>query len=160
MTEFERSLVQAFNEYLGLEPPKGYAHRKKQHRFSSQECDVLVDSSTDRFYLAIECKSIKDSSTNKLYFTTHFSETDEGHQLDRLKEFCKKSGRTGYIAVEVKRGQGRQRRAFMVPLDMIHGMYSDGEPGIRISTFTEDRNIIEIPRDGSEYTVPSRLLTG
>ncbi|MFB6147254.1 MAG: hypothetical protein ABEJ66_00060 [Candidatus Nanohaloarchaea archaeon] len=65
MTEFERELVNAFNDFFEEEDIDGIAHRKKQHRFSSQLCDVLVDSEHEMFYLAIENKSVKEDSTNK-----------------------------------------------------------------------------------------------
>lgn len=149
--QFERALADAFNDHLGEEPPRGYAHRKKQHRFTSQECDVMVDSPMDEFYLAIECKSIKDDSTNKLYFSTHFSDG----QLDRLKRFCDMSGRTGYVAVEVKRGAGIQRRAFLLPLETVLD-YRRTEAGIPLGHMED---YTEIPRKGSEYRTSIDTVT-
>ncbi|MDY6761782.1 MAG: hypothetical protein SVY41_01915, partial [Candidatus Nanohaloarchaea archaeon] len=69
MTEFERELVNAFNRYFEESNERGIAYRRKQHRFSSQFVDVLVDSIRPEFYLAIENKSISTSATNKLYFS-------------------------------------------------------------------------------------------
>jgi len=147
---FESDLANAFNKYLGEEPPRGYAHRKKQHRFTSQECDVLVDSPRDEFYLAIECKSVSNSSTNKLYFSTHFSDG----QIDRLTEFCSKTGRQGYVAVEVKRGTGKQRKAYMVPLTKVLDIRA-GEAGIPLGRLPRYK---EIQRDGSDYVVDLELV--
>ncbi|MFB6182452.1 MAG: hypothetical protein ABEI78_00155 [Candidatus Nanohaloarchaea archaeon] len=150
MTDFERELVNAFNTFFEEEDIDGIAHRKKQHRFSSQLCDVLVDSRHDMFYLAIENKSIKKSKTNKLYFTQHFSDSSEGHQVERITEFLNKSGRTGYLAVEVKRGRGRQRKAYLVPWKEVWDRYESGDPGISLEEL-KDHN--EILRESENYNI-------
>lgn len=150
MTDFERALVNAFNRFFEEEQIDGIAHRKKQHRFSSQLCDVLVDSEHDMFYLAVENKSVKTSSTNKLYFSQHFSESDGGHQVDRITDFLERSGRTGFLAVELKRGVGRPRKAFMVPWSDLLELYRSEEAGMSIDTI---KQYPEILRDSQEYSV-------
>lgn len=150
MTEFERELVKAFNQFFEEENINGIAHRKKQHRFSSQLCDVLVDSEHDMFYLAIENKSVKTSSTNKLYFSQHFSVSDGGHQVERISDFLDKSGRKGLLAVELKRGRGRPREAYVVPWSVIREKYEAGETGLHLD---EIRNHPEILRKSENYSV-------
>ncbi|WEL19302.1 hypothetical protein [Candidatus Nanohalococcus occultus] len=150
MTDFERALVNAFNEFFEDEEINGIAHRKKQHRFSSQLCDVLVDSEHDMFYLAIENKSVKTSSTNKLYFSQHFSESKGGHQVARISDFLDRSGRTGFLAVEFKRGVGRPRKAYMVPWEEVRERYENGEPGLHLD---EIKDYPEILRDSQSYSV-------
>ncbi len=150
MTEFERELVNAFNNFFEEEDINGIAHRKKQHRFSSQLCDVLVDSEHDMFYLAIENKSIKESSTGKLYFSQHFSESDKGHQVDRISDFLDRSGRKGLLAVEIKRGRGRPREAFVVPWEVVRRRYEAGEAGLSLE---EIRDHPEILRSSESYSV-------
>lgn len=150
MTDFERELVNAFNKFFEEEEINGIAHRKKQHRFSSQLCDVLVDSKHEMFYLAIENKSVKTSSTNKLYFSQHFSDTQDGHQVERISDFLDRSGRKGFLAVELKRGRGRSRKAYMVPWTIIRQRYENGEPGLSID---EIREHPEIFRSGEVYSV-------
>lgn len=150
MTDFERALVNAFNEFFEEEDIKGIAHRKKQHRFSSQLCDVLVDSEHDMFYLAIENKSVKTSSTNKLYFSQHFSESKGGHQVERISDFLDRSGRTGFLAVEFKRGVGRPRKAFMVPWKVVRERYGQGDSGLHLD---EIKDYPEILRDSQSYSV-------
>lgn len=142
--------MNAFNRFFNASEYAGIAHRKKQHRFSSQLCDVLVDSPHPRFYLAIENKSVKTSSANKLYFSQHFSESDGGHQVDRISEFVDRSGRTGYLSVELKRGRGRQRKAYLVPWDVVREAYADGETGLHLDTV---RDCTEVVRDGEDYDV-------
>ncbi|MDY6768940.1 MAG: hypothetical protein SVW02_02420 [Candidatus Nanohaloarchaea archaeon] len=154
MTEFERELVKAFNRYFEENDERGIAYRRKQHRFSSQFVDVLVDSIKPEFYLAIENKSISTSATNKLYFSQHFSESEDGHQVDRITDFLQRSGRTGFLAVEVKRGRGRQRKAFLVPWKHLRQRYEEGEAGIAIDDLEEHR---ELERDSESYDVRTVL---
>jgi Holliday junction resolvase len=155
MTDFERALVNSFNKFFAEEDIDGIAHRKKQHRFSSQLCDVLVDSPHEMFYLAIENKSVKTSSTNKLYFSQHFSESDKGHQVERISDFVDRSGRTGFLAVELKRGRGRSRKAYMVPWDAVREAYQDGSSGLHIDEIQE---FPEILRDSEDYSVAEMCM--
>lgn len=150
MTDFERELVNAFNNFFEEEEINGIAHRKKQHRFSSQLCDVLVDSAHEMFYLAIENKSVKTSSTNKLYFSQHFSNSNNGHQVARISDFLDRSGRKGFLAVELKRGRGRPRKAYMVPWQIVRDRYEAGETGIHLE---EIQDYPEILRSSEEYSV-------
>ena len=150
MTDFERELVNAFNRFFEEEGLNGIAHRKKQHRFSSQLCDVLVDSPHDMFYLAIENKSVKTSSTNKLYFSQHFSTSDNGHQVARISDFLDRSGRQGYLAVELKRGRGRPRKAYMVPWRFIRERYENGETGLHLDELDQ---FPEILRSSENYSI-------
>lgn len=152
MTDFERALVNAFNRHFDDTGIKGIAYRRKQHRFSSQFVDVLVDSMQPQFYLAIENKSIKTESSNKLYFSQHFSESQDGHQVDRISEFLNLSGRNGYLAVELRNGRGTPREAYLLPWHAIRQPYEDGEPGVPLEAI---RDHPTITRDGEQYDVAS-----
>lgn len=155
MTDFERALVNSFNNFFEEEEMKGIAHRKKQHRFSSQLCDVLVDSPHEAFYLAIENKSVKVDSTNKLYFSQHFSKTDAGHQIERISDFIDKSGRKGFLAVEFKRGRGRSRKAFMIPWKDLRLKYNSSEAGIPLE---EIEKYPEISRLSEDYDLRDNMV--
>jgi Holliday junction resolvase len=155
MTDFERALVNSFNEFFEQEDIQGIAHRKKQHRFSSQLCDVLVDSKHDTFYLAIENKSVKTSSTNKLYFSQHFSESKNGHQIERITDFLNRSGRRGYLAVEFKRGRGKARKAYMVPWEVLLDYYESDEAGMPLEEIQEYH---EIFRDSESYDLTQNMM--
>lgn len=134
----------------------GIAHRKKQHRYTSQLTDVLVDSTHPCFYQAIECKGLKEDCNNKIYFSSHFSENDEGHQIERMKDFCERSGRAGYLAVEIKRGRGKPKTAYLIPWTVLESYYYDDMPGISLSDL-EDIGF-KLERDGSNYVVNQRLV--
>lgn len=142
--------MNAFNRFFTDSEYSGIAHRKKQHRFSSQLVDVLVDSPHPRFYLAIENKSVKTASTNAVYFSQHFSTSKDGHQVDRISDFVDRSGRTGYLAVELKRGRGRSREAYLVPWNMVREAYENDETGLHLD---QVRECTEVVRDGVEYDI-------
>jgi Holliday junction resolvase len=155
MTDFERALVNSFNQFFKEEGIEGIAHRKKQHRFSSQLCDVLVDSPHETFYLAIENKSVKTTSTNKLYFSQHFSTSNGGHQVERISDFIDRSGRTGFLAVEFKRGRGRPRKAYMVPWRSLRRCYENGETGMHLKDIQE---FPEIFRNSEDYDLRENMV--
>ncbi|ABE52413.1 hypothetical protein [Methanococcoides burtonii] len=127
MTEFERELVLSFNAFFEATDVRGIAHRLKQHRFTPQFLDVLVDSLNPDYYLGIECKSISvEKGANALYFTQHFTVDKKGaHQIDRISDFLRRSGRTGYLAVELRMGVGKSRKAHIVPWDELRDRYHD-----------------------------------
>jgi Holliday junction resolvase len=155
MTDFERALVNSFNSFFDDEDIEGIAHRKKQHRFSSQLCDVLVDSPHEMFYMAIENKSVKTSSTNKLYFSQHFSESKNGHQVERISDFVDRSGRRGFLAVELKRGRGRARKAYLVPWEAVREAYQAGESGLHIDDI---QDYPEILRESEDYSIAEMAM--
>ena len=154
MTEFERSLVNSFNRFFRSEGIRGIAYRRKQHRFSSQFVDILVDSFNPDYYLAIENKSLKTSTSDKLYFSQHFSKNEEGHQVERIDNFIHRSGRRGFLAVELRRGCGKPRKAFMIPWDEILERYEGDSTGLSVD---EIKKFPEIRRDSAEYLVEKTM---
>ncbi|WP_406659961.1 hypothetical protein V7O66_08910 [Methanolobus sp. ZRKC3] len=153
MTEFERVLVQSFNEYFGETGIKGIAHRLKQHRFTPQFLDVLVDSLDPDYYMGIECKSISvDKGAKALYFTQHFTVDKKGsHQIERISDFLLRSGRTGFLAVELKMGVGHSREAYIVPWTTLYEKYNDADTN-KI-TIDHIREFPRIERNGSKYHI-------
>lgn len=149
MSDFERALVQAFNRYFEDNDIHSIAYRRKQHRFSSQVCDILVDSQHPEYYLAIENKSISLKSRKKLYFSQHFS-TEPKHQVERISQFLRRSGRKGYLALEVKRGRGKARKAYLLPWDFIKQRYEGDACGVPVDKAQE---FPEIKRNGTDYKV-------
>jgi len=116
MNNFESSLAKSFNEFFSENNIRGICHRLKQSRFATQIVDLLVDSLDPDYYLAIECKSIDATNTNALYFSQHFTVDKDGiHQVTRISDFLYRSGRRGFLAVELRLGSGRKKNAYMVP---------------------------------------------
>jgi len=68
MPDFEWALVSALNSFFEKDGIAAIAYRLKQSRFSGQFMDILVDSKTPEYYLAIECKSLDARKTKSLYF--------------------------------------------------------------------------------------------
>ncbi|ADI74874.1 conserved hypothetical protein [Methanohalobium evestigatum Z-7303] len=160
MTEFERVLVQSFNTFFEQNGIKGIAHRLKQHRFAQQFLDVLVDSLDPDYYLGIECKSISvDKGANALYFTQHFTtDKNDMHQINRISDFLNKSGRTGFLAVELRMGSGCSRKAHIIPWTELVERFHNGESKYTVS---EIQAFPEIERDGSGYVIdPKKWILG
>jgi len=113
MSDFEREIVHCLNRFFVAHHIQGFAYRLKQHKFTSQYVDVLVDSLNPSYYLSIECKSIIDK---KLYFSQHFhSDKKNVHQVDAISDFLAKTGRIGFLAVEFRQGPGKPSEAFLIP---------------------------------------------
>lgn len=153
MTEFERILVQSFNSFFEDNKFKGISYRLKQHRFTPQFLDVLVDSLDPDYYMGIECKSISvDKGAKALYFTQHFTTDKNGaHQIERISDFLLRSGRTGFLAVELRMGVGKAREAYMVPWTELCRKYNEeGTPKI---TVDEIREYPQIKREKNKYLI-------
>jgi hypothetical protein len=151
MTEFERELVNSFNTYIKENGIRAISYRLKQHRFTPQFLDVLVDSLNPDLYLGIECKSISvEKGANALYFTQHFTVDKNGiHQIDRISEYLNRSGRRGFLAVELRLGPGHGREAYMVPWNELKNKYLTHTLKL---TLEEIRSFPEIKR-GKDYKI-------
>jgi len=152
VTEFERVLVNSFNAYIEEKGIRAISYRLKQHRFTAQFLDVLVDSLDPDLYLGIECKSISvDKGANALYFSQHFTVDKRGvHQIERISEYLNKSGRRGFLAVELRLGTGHGREAYMVPWEDLEKSYHAETLKL---TLKEIRNYPEIKRNGKDYAI-------
>ena len=86
---------------------------------------MLVDSLDPDLYLGIECKSISvEKGASALYFTQHFTVDKKGiHQIDRISDYLNRSGRRGFLAVELRLGTGHDREAYMVPWEELEKSY-------------------------------------
>jgi hypothetical protein len=152
MSNFERELVISFNDYFVESSLDAIAYRMKQHRFSQQMLDILVDSLDRRLYLGIECKSISASKgATALYFSQHFSVNKRGeHQVTKMQEFIRKSGRTGYLAVELRMGSGKSKAAYFIAWPDVWRRYIEGHAGFSIE---EIRGTEPIVRNEGKYAV-------
>ena len=152
MSNFERELVRSFNVYFSQQDIEAIAYRMKQHRFSEQMLDILVDSSDRRRYLGIECKSISLSKgATALYFSQHFSVNKRGeHQVAKMQEFIRKSGRGGFLAVELRMGSGRSKAAYFIPWAHVWHRYSERQTGFSIE---EIRNSMLVAHNDGHYEV-------
>lgn len=144
-------MVKSFNDYFTETGIRGISHRLKQHRFTPQFMDILVDSLDPDYYLGIECKSISvEKGAKALYFTQHFTEDKNGiHQIDRISSFLELSGRRGFLAVELRFGVGRDKKAYAIPWPDLLKNY---ETGLKM-TIEEIAAYPEITRTGGRYRV-------
>jgi len=149
MTEFEREIVRSFNKFFEQNQIDGIAYRIKQHRFSSQILDVLIDSSHEDYYLGIECKSVS-AKTGALYFTQHFGID----QIERIDDFLRRSGRKGLLAVELKHGKGKPRRAYIIKWTDLKKRYLAEGVGF---TVEEIMRFPQIRRRNRSYVIDAQL---
>jgi Holliday junction resolvase len=149
MSDFEREIVHCLNRFFKTHHIQGFAYRLKQHKFTSQYVDVLVDSLNPSYYLSIECKSIID---RKLYFSQHFhSDKNNVHQVDAISDFLLKTGRIGFLAVEFRQGPGKASEAFLIPWQVVVGHFRDNK-GI---TIDDARSGIALTRSKDGYLLES-----
>jgi hypothetical protein len=132
MPDFEWALTNALNAFFEKDGIAAIAYRLKQSPFAAQFMDILVDSKTPEYYLAIECKSLDARKTRSLYFKQHFSMAAGGHQMARETEFITRSGRQGILAVELRHGAGKARTAHLVPWGQIYQSFAEGKTGLSL----------------------------
>ncbi|MHC1631657.1 MAG: hypothetical protein ACXQT4_05125 [Methanotrichaceae archaeon] len=166
MEDFEWKLTAALNSFFEKMNIKAIAYRLKQSRYTSQVVDVLVDSPHPEYYQAIECKSLDARKTKMLYFSQHFStlsrealsvspckagKKQKGvHQIERADEFLSKSGRRGILAVELRRGPGRPKRAHLVPWKTVIERYKAESVGLNLD---EIEACPALKRKGKTYVI-------
>jgi hypothetical protein len=132
MPDFEWELVAAINRFFEASGIRGLAYRLKQSRYTPQVVDLLVDSPDPAYYLAIECKSIDARKAKTLYFTQHFSAAGGVHQIERIDQFIDRTGRRGFLAVELRRGPGRAKTAHLLPWYAAMEAFRSESPGIPV----------------------------
>jgi hypothetical protein len=155
MGDFEWAIATAFNTYFESKGIAAIAYRLKQSRFASQVMDILVDSRLPEYYLAIECKSVDARKARALYFKQHFNSAGGVHQLIREDEFISRSGRTGVLAVELRRGPGKPRSAHLVPWNVVMGPFRSGDVCL---TVHELQSYPALPRKGGAYQITDREI--
>ncbi|MEM2933754.1 MAG: hypothetical protein QXL78_02385 [Methanocellales archaeon] len=146
MTTLERELVRSFNIFFEENSIRGIAYRIKQHKFSTQFLDILVDSLDPDYYLGIECKSISvEKGAASLYFSQHFSRNKNGeHQIGRISKFLEKSGRKGLLIAELREGSGKPRQAYAIKWQVIEEIFRENKPGLRIEEIKQFPKLLRI----------------
>lgn len=144
---FERKLVNKLNNKSN---GKYFAKRFKQSRFTSQITDVVVFSDKEEYYYSVECKTKKvdteklnkDNNTTegKIYFSQHFSQTEDGHQIENFQDFLEKSHMKGVLAVAYRKGRGRKVEYWALDFDLVVEKFRNGDSGIT-KPFVEENGI-------------------
>lgn len=111
---FELAVAKQINTYFKTNNKLGLAYRLKQSKFTSQKCDIIVDSPSG--YIAIECKTTKYG----LYFSSNFSEG----QVTAMTDFVLQSGRRGFLVVKFK------KITSCVPWAEVQKIYQAGRKGL------------------------------
>jgi len=130
MQSFEAMLVRCFNEYYTKEKIAAMAYRLPQIRYRTQGFDVFSDSRYYEYYSAFECKSVEAVEERPLYFSQYFHVSKGVHQLEHENSIIARSGRTGFLAVELKRRRGLRKAVHLVPWRIVMRHYDAGDVGI------------------------------
>lgn len=143
---FERSLVDSFNNYFSIHDIPADVHRWPQLRFINQPCDIIIDSPVVG-HLAFECKS---TASNRLYFSGHFHKRKDGtHQMVFLDDYFYRSARTSYLAVELK-NKGKKNRCCFLDWNYVLGVYKSGQKSLAAEKEIVD-NACVVYRTGGFY---------
>ena len=110
---YQGVLVTKLNKLFNNTCVTAIAFRLKQAKFTSQFCDVLVDSKIKQLYLAIECKSTKNY-INKFYLSVYFKR----NQIVRFSNYIEKSGRNGFLYIKYN------RKYSFIPWDIVKDLHT------------------------------------
>lgn len=154
--DFERSIVHAFNDYAELYNKRLVSYRHIQMRFQPQLFDVLVDSRANEFYLALECKSINPDTVDKLYFKKAFNWKNGECQVVRETEWLNRSGRNGFLVVELRRSRKYGTTAFFVPWHVVSHCFTSGRPALEQEQITYSPSL---KKRGGKYTMDDDFVS-
>lgn len=152
---FERSLVSALNVMYIDYDIDAIAYRRWAPPRVEQEMDIVSDSVEGKYYFAVECKSVDGRKTDTLYWTQHFSSTPAGHQIDRECSWLRMTGRTGYLAVEIRSGSGSAREAYLYPYQQLARIKKSTALGISLDRI---RSGVRLGRVGTQYTIDPDMI--
>lgn len=151
MTQMESALVNCFNSYFQKNNIMAFAYRQYQSKYGrGQVVDILVDSLDKNFYLAIEAKSMDATKNGTFNFKSRFDTSKDGFQLEREIAFCKLTGRTGILALELRLGAGKSRECYMIPLIDVYNFWKSGEKSLKVTKVTEKYKKLE-RKNGKYY---------
>lgn len=152
---FERALVSALNIMYIDYDIDALAYRRWAPPRVEQEMDIVSDSLEGKYYFAIECKSVDGRKTDSLYWSQHFSATPAGHQIDRECSWLRMTGRTGYLAVEIRSGSGSAREAYLYPYQQLARIKKSTALGISLDRI---RSGVRLGRVGTQYTIDPDMI--
>ena len=157
MTELESALVNSLNSYYSNNKIKAVAYRLYQAQYSrGQNVDIVSDSLNKKYYLAIEAKSMNATKAGTFNFKSRFDYTGGGFQLQREILFCRKTGRTGILALELRLGMGKSRECYFIPLEFAYKEWKNGEKSIKLDYITD--NFPKINREGGKYILKNDII--
>ena len=146
---FEYEMLKAFRNHL---QGQAVVSRDKQAKFTSQDVDIKIQSAMYQ-NVGVECKSIKENASSKLYFSQHFSESDGVHQVENITSWLEMSGNLGLLAIEVRRGQGNPKEAYLMKWSVVEEAYRNGEYGFALADLNDMYDVRQLERTNQEYVV-------
>jgi Holliday junction resolvase len=129
---FESLLVRSLRHYYTDNHINAFVERRPQTRYRKQYIDIIVDSA-EAGYLAIECKS---TSGKYLNFLSNFHTVEDGlnhvHQVETISYYLNKTGRVGYLAVELKMKGREGNKCYFLPWGDVLARFNNGSKGYNV----------------------------
>jgi hypothetical protein len=107
--------------------------------------------------MGIECKIVSvDKGATELYLSQHLTVDKKGiHQIEQISNYLEKTGRRGYLALELRMGVGHSRRAYLIQCKAVEKLYLTKNLKITLDVI---RTYPEMKRSGSLYIVSYIIL--
>ena len=132
----EAPLVETLNSHFYSNRICALSYRLKQSRFSGQLCDINVDSRIYEWYLAVEVKMKRGKQA--LNFNSDFTtDIHDVHQLTRLIEYAKVSGRKPIVYLYCRMGAGKKVLKYSFDAYQLYDWYKQGIKSIKANQFEE-----------------------
>lgn len=141
---FESLLVRSIRHYFTTNHITAFTERRPQTRYKKQFVDIIIDSPT-LGYIAVECKSI---GGKYLHFSANFSEVEDGlnhvHQVETINYYITQTGRTGYLAVEVRsKAKKIGNRFYMIPWGDVLARFNNGSKGYNVKELRQYPEVVK-----------------
>lgn len=156
---FEQKIRRIIDNHLLKSNIRGVAKRRVMSRWTKQEIDLTVDSPHPEWYMAIECKG---RTVKKTPVTLQFSSLFHKEQIETMRNYIWKSGRRGFLAVElgftVNRRTGEmvnpnRRGIYIIDWKDVLSRYDAGDTSFKLLGDGEIPNIQLKKTDEDEYNV-------
>ena len=130
--KFESILVKSLQTATEESGVRALVYKYPMTKYQMQGFDVYVDSPVSSWYRAYECKSLDFTEPAPLYFSSHFHVSKGVHQLDYESSILAKSGRSGYLAVELRRKKSSDRSVSLIPFDEVMRIRARGNKSLPV----------------------------
>jgi hypothetical protein len=154
---FENEIVNALNFFYIKNQIKAQAYRLYQAEFSpGQHCDIVSDSANSKYYLALECKTMNSSKYKTFNFKSRTSQTDDGiHQFEREFKFAERTGRRGFLLIELRMGAGKPKMCYFIPMKDAFETRQSGKKSYKLS---EIQSYPSLSREKGKYVVEDSIF--
>lgn len=133
----EDKVCRCLNKHFMENQITAFAFRLKQYKYAKQYTDIIVDSLSPDYFMALEVKSKRGKYA--LNFNSDFTidEHTKEHQLDRQCEFSRRTGRIAYVVLYCRQGAGKPVLCYVFESSTLKHLKDSGKVSILASEFDE-----------------------